>query len=238
MITQKRYKTKLAGLTVVALLSFGAISAFAHCDTLDGPVVAAARQALASNNVNLVLIWVQKADEPEIRKAFEKTIAVRKLNAEARDLADMRAFAARDLGIDDPQAWDWPYIGEKLKEARYAFSEQEVKPYFTAPKVLAGLFKIVETLFEVSIHRDHAPVWHPSVEFYRIERGGMLVGQFYLDPSARAGKRGGARGQTETAEEVHRVAGLGRLDGIVASGRQCFSCDSSTSIVPRENPRR
>ena len=104
----------------------------------------------------------------------------------------MRAFATKELGIAEPQAWDWPYIGEKLKEARYAFSEQEVKEYFTAPKVLAGLFKIIETLFEVQIRRDTAPVWHPSVEFYRIERGGALVGQFYLDPSARAGKRGGA----------------------------------------------
>jgi oligopeptidase A len=104
--------------------------------------------------------------------------------------------------MQDPQPWDWPYIGEKLKEARYAFSEQEVKPYFTAPKVLAGLFKIVETLFEVSIRRDQAPVWHPAVEFYRIERHTeetrarglppVLVGQFYLDPGARSGKRGGA----------------------------------------------
>jgi len=109
-----------------------------------------------------------------------------------RDLADLRVFAAQQLGIDDPQPWDWSYIGEKLKEARYAFSEQEVKQYFTAPKVMAGLFKIVETLFEVSIRRDSAPVWHPSVEFYRIERAGQKVGQFYLDPSARAAKRGGA----------------------------------------------
>ena len=113
-----------------------------------------------------------------------------------RDLADLRAFAAAQLGIADPQPWDWTYIGEKLKEARYAFSEQEVKQYFTAPKVMAGLFKIVETLFEVSIRRDSAPVWHPSVEFYRIERerrrARQLVGQFYLDPSARTGKRGGA----------------------------------------------
>ncbi|MDL9997287.1 M3 family metallopeptidase [Variovorax sp. J22P240] len=109
-----------------------------------------------------------------------------------RDLADLRAFAAEQLGILDPQPWDWSYIGEKLKEARYAFSEQEVKQYFTAPKVMAGLFKIVETLFEVSIRRDSAPVWHPSVEFYRIERAGEKVGQFYLDPSARAAKRGGA----------------------------------------------
>ena len=68
----------------------------------------------------------------------------------------------------------------------------EVKPYFTAPKVLEGLFKIVETLFEVAIRQDQAPVWHPSVSFYRIERQGQLVGQFYLDPGARQGKRGGA----------------------------------------------
>jgi len=67
-----------------------------------------------------------------------------------------------------------------------------------APKVLAGLFKIVETLFDVQIRRDQAPVWHPSVGFYRIERprpdghAPALIGQFYLDPSARAGKRGGA----------------------------------------------
>ncbi len=109
-----------------------------------------------------------------------------------RDLADLRAFAADQLGLLDPQPWDWSYIGEKLKEARYAFSEQEVKQYFTAPKVMAGLFKIVETLFEVSIRRDQAPVWHPAVEFYRIERDGKKVGQFYLDPSARPAKRGGA----------------------------------------------
>jgi oligopeptidase A len=109
-----------------------------------------------------------------------------------KDVEDMRSFAAAKLGIADPQAWDWGYIAEKLKEERYAFSEQEVKQYFTAPKVLAGLFKIVETLFEVEIRKDYAPVWNPSVEFYRIERGRELVGQFYLDPSARTGKRGGA----------------------------------------------
>jgi len=109
-----------------------------------------------------------------------------------RDVADMRAFAADTLSMADPQAWDWPFIGEKLKEARFAFSDQEVKQYFTAPKVMAGLFKIIETLFDVEIARDTAPVWHPDVEFYRITRNGALVGQFFLDPSARNGKRGGA----------------------------------------------
>ena len=104
----------------------------------------------------------------------------------------MRAFAAEHLSLSDPQPWDFPYIAEKLKEARYSFSEQEVKQYFTAPKVLAGLFKIIETLFEVAIRKDEASVWKPGVQFFRMERAGQLVGQFYLDQPARTGKRGGA----------------------------------------------
>jgi oligopeptidase A len=136
------------------------------------------------------------ADSPEQVLGFLRDLATKARPYAEQDLADLRAFAAADLGITDPQPWDWSYIGEKLKEARYAFSEQEVKPYFTAPKVLAGLFQIVETLFEVAIRPDTAPVWHPGVQFCRIERqnanGPQLVGQFYLDPAARTGKRGGA----------------------------------------------
>jgi len=140
------------------------------------------------------------AESPRQVIDFLRDLARRARPHAQRDVADMRAFAAERLGIADPQSWDWPYIAEKLKEERYAFSEQEVKQYFTAPKVLAGLFKIVETLFEVTIRRDVAPVWHPAVEFYRIERetrrgermATELVGQFYLDPAARTGKRGGA----------------------------------------------
>jgi oligopeptidase A len=104
----------------------------------------------------------------------------------------MRHFAATHLNLPNPEAWDWPFIGEKLKQARYAFSDWEVKSYFTAPRVLEGLFKIIEQLFEVDIQADQAPVWHPGVKFFRIQRQGQLVGQFYLDPGARAGKRGGA----------------------------------------------
>jgi oligopeptidase A len=132
------------------------------------------------------------AQSPTQVIAFLRDLARRARPYAERDVQDARTFAAEHLGITDPQAWDWPYISEKLKEARYAFSEQEVKQYFTAPKVLAGLFKIVETLFDVAIRPDTAPTWHPAVAFYRIERGGQLLGQFYLDQPARAGKRGGA----------------------------------------------
>ncbi len=132
------------------------------------------------------------AESPAHVITFLRDLATKARPYAEKDLADLRDFAVQHLNLPDPQAWDWPFIGEKLKEARYAFSEQEVKQYFTAPKVLAGLFKIVETLFDVVIKKDAAPVWHPSVEFYRLERAGQLVGQFYLDPSARKGKRGGA----------------------------------------------
>jgi len=132
------------------------------------------------------------APSPSHVISFLRDLAQRARPSAERDVQEMRAFAAQQLGLTDPQPWDWTYIGEKLKEARYAFSDQDVKPYFTAPKVLAGLFKIVETLFDVSIRPDQAAVWHPGVGFYRIERAGQLIGQFYLDPGARAGKRGGA----------------------------------------------
>ena len=149
-------------------------------------------QLLGFANYAEVSLATKMAQSPTQVMGFLRDLAQRARPFAQRDVLELRQFAADHLGMTDPQAWDWAYIGEKLKEARYAFSEQEVKQYFTAPKVLAGLFKIVETLFEVSIRRETAPVWHPAVEFYRIERDGQLVGQFYLDPGARAGKRGGA----------------------------------------------
>jgi oligopeptidase A len=157
-------------------------------------------QLLGYPNFGEVSLVPKMASSPQQVIDFLRDLARRARPYAEKDVDDMRKFAATRLGIGDPQAWDWSYIGEKLKEERYAFSEQEVKQYFTAPKVLAGLFKIVETLFEVTIRRDVAPAWNPSVEFYRIERemregehvSSELVGQFYLDPSARTGKRGGA----------------------------------------------
>jgi oligopeptidase A len=147
---------------------------------------------LGYRNFGELSVVPKMAESPEQVITFLRDLASKARPYAEKDLADLREFATQQLDLPDPQAWDWPYVSEKLKEARYAFSEQEVKQYFTAPKVLAGLFKIVETLFDVNIKPDSAPVWHPSVEFYRIERAGSLVGQFYLDPSARTGKRGGA----------------------------------------------
>ncbi len=149
-------------------------------------------QLLGYRNFGEVSVVAKMADSPDQVISFLRDLGQRARPYGLKDVADLRTFAAEKLGLKDPQPWDYAWIGEKLKEARYAFSEQEVKQYFTAPKVLAGLFKIVETLFEVAIRPDSAPVWNAGVEFYRIERDGQLVGQFYLDRPARTGKRGGA----------------------------------------------
>ena len=150
-------------------------------------------QLLGYQNFAQVSVVPKMAESPEKVIGFLRDLAAKARPHAEKDMADLSEFAQKALGLSGMlSAWDIPYLSEKLKEARYSFSEQEVKQYFTAPKVLAGLFKIIETLFEVSIRKDSAPVWHPAVEFYRIERDGQLVGQFYLDPPARAGKRGGA----------------------------------------------
>jgi len=138
------------------------------------------------------------AESPDQVIGFLRNLAGRARPHAERDLAELKAFAHEHLDLAELHYWDQPFASEKLKEARYTFSEQTVKQYFTEPKVLEGLFHIIETLFDVRIRPDQAEVWHPSVRFYRIERPGTgdsaprLVGQFYLDPYARLGKRPGA----------------------------------------------
>jgi len=134
------------------------------------------------------------ADSPDQVETFLLDLARRaKLHGE-RDVADLRAFAAETLALDEPQPWDWTFVSERLKEARYAFSETEVKAYFPAPRVLQGLFDLVQRLYGLVIAPASAPVWHPDVKFFAVQRQdrGQTLGHFYLDPSARQGKRGGA----------------------------------------------
>ena len=154
---------------------------------------------LGHANYGVLSLQSKMAESPDQVKGFLRDLAARARPFAENDLQELRAFAAEQLGLPDPQPWDLPYVSEKLKEARYAFSEQEVKQYFTEPTVLQGLFGIIETLFDVRIRADTAPVWHESVRFFRIERAAapgdaapQLVGQFYLDPYARPGKRPGA----------------------------------------------
>ena len=144
-------------------------------------------------NFTEVSLVPKMAESPAQVLAFLRELAAKARPFAERDIAELRAFARDELGLESLEAWDAAYASEKLLQARYAFSEQEVKQYFTEPKVLAGLFNAVENLFNVRIREDRAPVWHEDVRFYRIETpAGELVGQFYLDLYAREEKRGGA----------------------------------------------
>jgi len=123
---------------------------------------------------------------------FVRDLARRARPRAEKDLAELQAFAADELGLQQLAYWDRAYASEKLKQKRYAFSSQELKLYFTEPRVLEGLFGLVETLFGVAIRQEQAPVWHPSVRYYRVWRGERPLAAFYLDPHARTGKQGGA----------------------------------------------
>ncbi|OYT88241.1 MAG: oligopeptidase A [Burkholderiales bacterium PBB6] len=139
-----------------------------------------------------VSLAAKMASTPAEVMQFLRDLAAKARPSALNDLAELREFAARELGLAELQTWDTAFASEKLKEARYAFSDQDVKAYFPLAKVLDGLFRIIETLFEVAIRPAEAAVWHPAVRFFRIERAGQLVGEFYLDPHARQGKRPGA----------------------------------------------
>ena len=149
-------------------------------------------QLLGYKNYAEVSLVPKMATQPTEVIRFLDDLAQRARPFAENDLAELKAFAKTELGIDKLEAWDTTYASEKLREKRYAFSEQEVKQYFPEHKVVDGLFRLIQTLFGVSIKTDQAPVWHQDVHFYRIEKNGNLIGQFYLDLYARNGKRGGA----------------------------------------------
>jgi len=109
-----------------------------------------------------------------------------------KDMEELSAFS-KTLGIEKLEAWDIAYVSEKLRQAKYSFSENEVKQYFPEHRVLKGLFKVVETIFKLKIIKTDTPTWHKDVSFYSIKNDGdELVGQFYFDLYARNHKRGGA----------------------------------------------
>ena len=163
-------------------------------------------QMLGFRNFAEVSLLPKMADTPEQVLAFLRDMAKKAKPFAEKDMAELLAFARDELGIADFQPWDAAYVSEKLQQARYAFSAQEVKQYFTEPKVIAGLFKVIESLFTVQVKEDTAPVWHEDVRFYRIETpAGDLVGQFYMDLYARETKRGGA--WMDEARSRKRTAG-------------------------------
>ena len=133
---------------------------------------------------------------------FVRDMAARARPYAERDLAELRAFARERLGLDALEPWDIAWAAEKLRQTRYAFSEETLRRYFPAPAVIDGLYRLVESLYGVRIREAVSPygVWHPDVRYFRVEEGepgqARLVGEFFLDLYARADKQGGAWADT------------------------------------------
>lgn len=144
-----------------------------------------------TNYAELSLV-TKMADTPAQVLEFLRDLAKRAKPFAQQDLAEVREFAREKLGLTDIQSWDLSYASEKLREAKYAFSETEVKKYFPANKVLSGLFAQINRLYGVNLMEKHVPVWHKDVRYFELEKGGAIIGSVYMDLYAREGKRGGA----------------------------------------------
>ena len=175
-------------------------SEFGPAERDNGPLI---KQILSLRNEMAALLGMDSyaeyslatkmADTPAQVTDFLVDLASRAKPYAQKDRAELEAFARDQLGLATLEAWDLSWVSEKLKQARYSYSALEVKQYFTEDRVLDGLFGVINDLYGLKVERDSAPVWHEDVRFYRVVTPhGDLVGQFYLDPYAREGKRGGA----------------------------------------------
>jgi oligopeptidase A len=173
----------------------GARAEWDNTALLDRIVALRAEEArlLGFENFAQLSLARKMANDPAEVLAFLRDLAAKARPYALGDMAALGAFARERLGLAELAPWDLAWASEKLKAERYAFSEQEVRQYFPEPKVLAGLFRLVETVYGVRIHESQAATWHPAVRFFDITTDdGALVGQFHLDAYARPGKQGGA----------------------------------------------
>ncbi|MBU2864301.1 M3 family metallopeptidase [Reinekea forsetii] len=140
-----------------------------------------------------VSLATKMAESPEEVIVFLNELAEKAYPQAQKEFAELAEFAKTNLGIDDLQPWDVSYASEKLKQERYAVSQEELRAYFPAPKALAGLFETVTRLFNVTFEpAEDYETYHPDVTLHNVYEDGKLIARFYLDLYAREGKRGGA----------------------------------------------
>jgi oligopeptidase A len=144
-------------------------------------------------NYAALSIVPKMASSVEEVSQFLKEFGERAKNHGKKDFEELKDFAKTHLNLDTLEPWDMSYAAEKLKQAKYEFSENEVKQYFPIDQVLNGLFHLIETLFQVRIEKTSLPIWHQDVQSFEVANlNGEVIAHFYLDAYARPGKRGGA----------------------------------------------
>ncbi len=202
---KKNILTSLAVTAILCALSLlGANNLFAHCDGMDGPVITAAKQALEAGDVNTVLLWVPKKDEAEIRNAFQKTLAVRKLNPEAKELADMYFFETlvriHRAGEGEPYTGIKPAgrdLGPAIPAADKAIAEGKLEPLYKilTNKIHDGLHeKYQEVMKKKDFKKDDVAAGREFVEAY-------VPFLHYVEALYEAAAKGGSHGHSQEAEK-------------------------------------
>lgn len=158
---------------------------------------------LGFDNYAEVSLSTKMADSVSEVETFLRDLATQATPAAQKDLAQLQK-CAQDYGIDDLQPWDSAYIAEKVKQSAFSLSQEEIRPYFPLPKVISGLFSIVERLYGITVKEQSNSTedsadshsvsrWHDDVRFYQLfDADDQLIGGFYFDLFARSGKRSGA----------------------------------------------
>ncbi|EPK4540512.1 oligopeptidase A [Serratia marcescens] len=134
------------------------------------------------------------AESPEQVIGFLSDLAKRARPQAEQELAQLRAFAKQHYGVDELEAWDITYYGEKQKQHLFSISDEQLRPYFPEQRVVEGLFEVVKRIYGITAkERKDVETWHPDVRFFDLfAANGELRGSFYLDLYARENKRGGA----------------------------------------------
>jgi oligopeptidase A len=148
---------------------------------------------LGYKNYAEVSLAAKMAETPNDVVNFLNEMAAKSRPFAEQDWQELKMFAREQFNMAEVNAWDVGYVSEKLRQQRYAFSDNDVKQYFPESKVIAGLFRVVESIYGVTFAKASAETWHADVQFYDVrDKDGTLIGQFYFDLYARENKRGGA----------------------------------------------
>ena len=150
-------------------------------------------QLLGFDNYAAYSLATKMAESPQQVMAFLEDLANRVKPIADQEFTALQAFTAQTFGVDTLNPWDVAFYSERLRQHRFALSQEQLRPYFPADTVIEGMFATVKRLFGIDIEPVEAfDAWHPDVRFYRISREGQPLGRFYLDLYARENKRGGA----------------------------------------------
>jgi oligopeptidase A len=151
-------------------------------------------QLLGFDNFAERSLATKMAESPGQVKDFLADLALKSRSQAEKDMQDLIRFAKGVLGFEEVEAWDIPYISEKMKGVYFDLSQEDLKPYFPVDGVVSGLFDLVQRLYNIKVvEKKGIDTWHPDVQFYEIfDMSGELRAQFYFDLYARPNKRGGA----------------------------------------------